>query len=244
MRDAIAIFLIGFAGTAISFIGTLLAHFLCITPKAIWEESQNHIKSLNEKIGQYEASLSPKLRVWYDGNSQACRITHNQGSQIQEAYRICVETTGASPVDGCKGVLTEIKFEGDAKPIWGGNIYNLAFSPHDDDFSANKTVYQNTPETLDVLFLQFENSRLCNVKMGTKKHEWPQHFTHPRDMFNREGNYFLKINIISKTPPTLTFLMKFTISKNVGQTKAELTPLSPIPDKSASQHEPAPPASS
>lgn len=190
---------------------------LFLAPYFLWRNARREVVRLEE-------SLEPKLRVWYDiTRFPGCKRVNYVVPQIQEVFRLAVETSGVATVKGCKGILSEITFVGDSEPVFVGNNVDLAFAPNDREDTTSKTINKGTPEFLDLLFLHFRHHSLVGILMGTPKHEWPAHFDQPTVMFRRPGVYYLKINIVSESPP-VPVQLKLTISDTEGQSVAELVP--------------------
>jgi hypothetical protein len=191
-----------------------------LAPYFLWKEKAQEVSNLQE-------SLKPKLRVWYDiERFSGCKIDNpdadaNAPWDHQEVFRLAIENIGETPVVECRGVLTEITFVGDPRLRFGNNNWNLAFTPNDWPDVANKTIHQAHPEYLDMLFLEFKHQARVGVYMGTQRREWPRHFLDPNVMFNQNGVYYFKINIVSSTPP-ISVRVKFTISDRHGESFAEL----------------------
>lgn len=204
-------------GIAVFIIGFILA------PYFLWREKA-------EEVLRLEKSLEPRLRVLYDlVTYPGCKRNNvsedpNGTWDHQEVFRLAVQNTGTTPVGGCRGILSEITFADHPEPIFGGNNWNLAFAPNDDLVeTSNKTINNGTPEFLDMLFLEFRHQSRVDVFMGTANRQWPNHFPRPNIMFDRDGVYYFKINIVSTTPP-IPVRVKFTISHAQGESIAELVP--------------------
>jgi hypothetical protein len=192
-----------------------------------------HSFSLYDQLKQ---GMEPRLLPSYDVNS-GCKKTHSSGDWHQDTFRLAVYNTGETAINGCKGVLTEIRFAGDKEPIFGGDNRIFVFAPNEWEEADNKTVYHTHPEFLDVLFLDHKNGNRSDAHLGTKGGEWPSYFKSPMEMFDKDGVYYFKIIIVSGNAPPIPVQMKFTLSKKAGESRAELEAIEPYksaPKKAAS----------
>jgi hypothetical protein len=143
-----------------------------IVPYFLWRNARQEVVSLEE-------SLKPELRAQYDvARFPGCKRDNEDEATTwhQEVFRLAVENVGITPVQGCRGILTEITFADDPEPVFSGNNWDLAFAPNDSPDAANNTIHKGTPEYLDVLFLEFRHRGRVDVFMGTANRIWPNHF--------------------------------------------------------------------
>jgi hypothetical protein len=186
---------------------------LCAAPFVLWKKEVQRAATLSDQLTATASArplLRPEHHISIIGSRMVEQAMMSLGPWSNCAYRLQVNNDGPINATGCHGVISEIQKEGETTPRWGGNNVRLTFAPSRDGDSLAKTVHANGGhEWLDVIFLEFLNSRYLRVgKMGIRDaQDWPQPTV--EQIFRDEGVYYFLIQIRSDQLPPLPIRIRF-----------------------------------
>ncbi len=189
-----------------SFVGAFII-YLFYAPYVLWKERDEDAKRLEKR-------LTPQPKVECDPSIEGCVKPSSNGA----VFRVKITNHGVSPVKGCQGRLVSIKHNG--KVLWGGDPAILTFAPGEEQDSASKTLVHDTPEYLDVVFLNHEvegppygERETLMLRPGTKGQRW-SYSPRFKDMFSAYGDYILTIAFVSDSAAMMKlqddFLLNWT----------------------------------
>lgn len=161
---------------------------------AIWTAAV----SLSIRLSTLQKKQRPKLAVACSSDIEGC-IKPAGGPSL--VFRIQVRNLAVESIQGCQGRLRRIRQ--DEQVLWSADTAILSFAPGEHSDAASKTIYHDTPEYLDVVFVP-EDPRSCPLRPGIQNLErrWPYSPAF-ESLFSGPGDYVFTIAFVAPSMATL-----------------------------------------
>jgi len=140
-----------------------VAHFLIITPKHLWIESQKEISKNKKLLAEWEELYKPKLALQCGADILGSMAPCAGGYDFDSTFRVVIRSLGLNPLPNCQGRIIEILRDG--QHLWGGEEMPLTFVLSGDQYSTHKQIDPNLPSYLEVIGVKDGK-----LKVATNKH--------------------------------------------------------------------------
>lgn len=244
MRDLLLDSGIGFAAMATAFSLIYALHFLYLSPRRLWIESQGDILKKNKDLEEWRALFEPKLTVRCGSQIPGSKVVEDNGVDFNQVFRAEVTAFGFNPIQNCQGTLLRVERNGEE--LWATNPAPLTFSRADKPDSVCKKIDLSGPQYLEVVGIikrenGFRNWENCvRLAINTHQRELSPSF---QSKFSQFGDYLIVIAVSGHSTVPIGAELRFVWTGEYDTSSLTLikqfsmgpTPPSSAPNKSTSQ---------